>query len=109
MRAAGNAIDARAGAMLLARGRRRRRRRARRQAERVGEGLRRDSGALEVLVAQDASQRDRLWSARREMTYAVRKLARRKLSEDVVVPRQRIGELLERVSEIGARHRDSPR
>jgi glycolate oxidase len=103
MRAGGNAIDARAGSMLLlevdgdAHA-------VERQAERVGEACS-DSGAIEVLVAQDASQRDRLWSARREMTYAVRKLAKRKLSEDVVVPRKRIGELLERVSEIGARHR----
>lgn len=102
MRAAGNAIDARAGAMLLlevdgdlhA---------IEHQAERLGEACS-DSGALEVLVAQDAAQRDRLWSARREMSYAVRKLSKRKLSEDVVVPRQRIGELLDQVSEIGAKH-----
>src|SRR5690606_34867354 len=53
--------------------------------------------ALELLVAQDAAQRDRLWAARREMSGAVRRMARHKLSEDVVVPRQSIGELLLRV------------
>jgi glycolate oxidase len=95
MRRAGNAIDARAGAMLLievdgdeagidA------------QAERVGEACT-TAGALEVLVAQDAAQRERLWSARREMSHAVRRLAKNKLSEDVVVPRQKIGMLLDHV------------
>ena len=54
--------------------------------------------ALDLLVAQDASQRDRLWSARREMSEAVRRLAKNKLSEDIVVPRQRIAELLDRVA-----------
>ncbi len=53
--------------------------------------------AIEVLAASDASQRDRLWAARREMSPAVRRMAKNKLSEDVVVPRQLIGELLERV------------
>jgi glycolate oxidase len=50
-----------------------------------------------VLVAQDAAQRARLWTARREMSPAVRALSRFKLSEDVVVPRQRIADLLDRV------------
>jgi glycolate oxidase len=95
MRRAGNAIDARANAMLLIEvdgdeaG-------IDVQAERVGEACT-ASAALDVLVAQDAAQRERLWSARREMSHAVRRLAKNKLSEDVVVPRQRIGTLLERV------------
>jgi glycolate oxidase len=58
-----------------------------------------------VGVAQSASQRDRLWEARREMSPAIRKLARRKLSEDVVVPRSRLPELLDEVDRIGAAHR----
>src|SRR6185503_19374881 len=41
-----------------------------------------------------------LWSARREMSHAVRRLAKNKLSEDVVVPRQRIGALLEHVQSV---------
>jgi glycolate oxidase len=95
IRSAGNAIDARAGAMLIieldgdAES-------AEKQALRVQDvcdGV----PALEVLVAQDPAQRDRLWAARREMSPAVRRLSRFKLSEDVVVPRQRMGELLTRV------------
>ncbi|MGC4087554.1 MAG: FAD-linked oxidase C-terminal domain-containing protein [Polyangiaceae bacterium] len=103
MRQAGNSIDARAQAMLLievdgsevA---------CEAQAERVGVACE-AVGALEVLVAQEASQRDRLWAARREMSRAVRRLSKKKLSEDVVVPRQRIGELLDRLRRIGERER----
>ena len=65
--------------------------------ERVGEACT-ASGAMEVLVAQDASQRDRLWTARRELSPAVRKLARNKLAEDVVVPASRIPLLLDRIT-----------
>ncbi len=103
MRRAGNAIDDRAGAMLLvevdgdttA---------CERQAERFAAAAE-TAGALEVLVAQDASQRERLWSARRDMSHAVRKLTKKKLSEDVVVPRSRIVELLDTVRVLGESER----
>ncbi len=95
MRDAGNAINPAAGAMLLidVDGDERT---CEKQAERVA-GVCDDVGALEVLVAQDAAQRDRLWAARREMSVAVRRLAKHKLAEDVVVPRRRVPELLDRV------------
>jgi glycolate oxidase len=104
MRAAGNAISEAANAMLLLEvdGEPRE---TELQAERVGNAC---EGAVEVLVAQDAGQREKLWAARREMSRAVRKLSRFKLSEDVVVPRQQIPELLERVARsseaLGVRH-----
>lgn len=96
VREAGNPINSRAGAMLLmevdgddhA---------VEQQAERVGD-LCDAAGAIEVLAAQDAGQRDRLWAARREMSPAVRRMAKHKLAEDVVVPRKHISELLERVA-----------
>jgi len=96
MRSAGNSIDARAGAMLImevdgdeaA---------CERQAERISDACE-SAHVLEVLVAQDAAQREKLWAARREMSRAVRKLTKKKLSEDVVVPRMMIGELLDRVA-----------
>lgn len=99
MRAAGNAIDARAGALLLievdgAEAE------VERDAQRVSDVCD-DAKALELLVAQDAAQRDRLWAARREMSFAVRRMSKRKLSEDIVVPRQSIGELLDRVARAG--------
>jgi glycolate oxidase len=98
VRAAGVAIDARAGAMLLlevdgdA---------AESTLLRVGEVAAGAPGCLDVVVAQDAGQRDRLWAARRMLSKATRKLARHKLSEDVVVPRTRIADLLARTNEIG--------
>ena len=67
--------------------------------ERVGNACT-DSGAFSVLVAANAAQRDRLWAARRGMSPALRKLARFKLSEDVVVPRSRIVDLLDHVARI---------
>ena len=62
-----------------------------------------DVGALEVLVATSQSDRDRLWAARRDLSYATRRLAKYKLSEDVVVPRTRLPELLEEVGRISER------
>ncbi len=74
------------------------------QAERVGEVCT-AAGALDVLVAADSAQRDRLWAARREMSSAVRRLAKHKLAEDVVVPRGAIPELLDRVARVAERER----
>ena len=61
--------------------------------ERVG-GVCADAGALEVLVAQDEAQRDRLWEARRQLSPATRAMAKFKISEDVVVPRSRLVDLI---------------
>jgi glycolate oxidase len=55
------------------------------------------AGGLDVLVAQDAAQRERLWATRREMSLSIKKLTKHKLSEDIVVPRTKMSELLGRV------------
>lgn len=73
-------------------------------AQRVGDACE-AAGAMEVQVAQSPSQRDRLWAARREMSPAIRKMARRKLSEDVVVPRSRLPDLLDEVDRISEANR----
>ncbi|MBL8715597.1 MAG: FAD-binding protein [Myxococcales bacterium] len=73
-----------------------------RDMERIGEACM-DAGAIDVVVAQDAAQRDRLWAARRELSPAVRKLAKKKLSEDVVVPRSKVTALLEACARIRER------
>ncbi|HVY47491.1 MAG TPA: FAD-linked oxidase C-terminal domain-containing protein, partial [Minicystis sp.] len=98
VRSRGVAIDARASAMLI--------------AEVDGEpaaceaGLQRlgdvcaAAGAVDVLAAQDPAQRDRLWEARRQLSHATRAMARSKISEDVVVPRARVVELLREVDAI---------
>ncbi len=59
------------------------------------------AGSLDVVAAQDAAQRARLWEARRMLSPATRKLAKYKLSEDIVVPRSRLVELFTEVDRIG--------
>jgi glycolate oxidase len=101
VRAAGVAIDPRAGAMLLVEVDGEDEDETLRRIGRVGEVATACAGSIDVVVAQDASQRDRLWAARRMMSKATRKLARHKLSEDIVVPRSRIADLLARTDDIG--------
>ena len=68
---------------------------------RLGEALTEGGKTVDVLVAQDASQRARLWEARRQLSPATRKLAKYKLSEDIVVPRSKLVDLLVEVDRIG--------
>ncbi len=98
VRAAGVSVDVRAGAMLLIEvdGEA-----AENTLLRVGEIASTCPRNVDVLVAQDAAQRDRLWAARRMLSKATRRLARHKLSEDVVVPRTCVAELLARAEAIG--------
>ncbi len=102
IRAAGNAIDDRAGAMLLIEvdGED-----ADAQLERLGEAIGEAAGTIDLVVAQDAAQRARLWAARKSLSYVTRKMATHKIAEDVVVPRSRIGALLSRAEEIATREK----
>lgn len=100
MRDEGMSIDGRAGALLIievdgdeAS--------CERAMENVGEHLM-EAGALDVLVAQDAAQRERLWHARRELSHITRRLAKHKISEDVVVPRRHIPALIRQVQTISS-------
>ena len=63
-----------------------------------------EAGAVDVLVAKNAAERERLWAARRELSHAMRRQARHKLSEDVVVPRTRLGELVARCRNLSEEH-----
>lgn len=67
----------------------------------LGEALSEGDGTIDVVAAQDAAQRARLWEARRMLSPATRKLAKYKLSEDVVVPRSKLVALLGEVDRIG--------
>ena len=74
-----------------------------RELERVAEAFY-GAGAIEILSAQSNTERERLWAARRELSRTLRGLARFKLSEDIVVPRRRIFDLLRRCREISEAH-----
>ena len=60
------------------------------------------AGAQEVLLAQDESQREKLWAARRLASPSLRKLHGRKISEDIAVPRSRIPEVIQRLKAMGS-------
>ncbi len=72
--------------------------------ERLGSELD-DAGAIEVLVAKHGTDRERLWAVRREMSRALRRRAANKLSEDVVVPRSKLGALITRCRQIAEEQR----
>ncbi|MBX3202469.1 MAG: FAD-binding protein [Labilithrix sp.] len=76
--------------------------------EALGETLSEGGQAIDVVAAEDAAQRARLWEARRMLSMATRKLAKHKLSEDVVVPRSRLVALLDEAARVcereGVRH-----
>ena len=59
-------------------------------------------GALETLLAQDDSQREKLWAVRRLVSPALRAVKKYKFSEDIVVPRSRIPQAIERFKAVGA-------
>lgn len=51
------------------------------------------AGALAVSRAASEGQRDAIWEARRELSFALRAIAPRKINHDVVVPRGRVPQL----------------
>ncbi|GMU58488.1 MAG: lactate dehydrogenase [Myxococcaceae bacterium] len=59
-------------------------------------------GAREVVLAQDREQRARVWEARKLVSPALKALKGHKLSEDIVVPRSRVPEAIERFKAVGA-------
>jgi glycolate oxidase subunit GlcD len=75
-----------------------------RQVERVRK-LVAEAGAREVQVARDAEERQRFWRARKGAFGAMGRLAPDLYVHDAVVPRAKLPEILERVCEIGDRHR----
>ncbi|MCP4498475.1 MAG: FAD-binding protein [Deltaproteobacteria bacterium] len=61
-------------------------------------------GAVEVLMAQDEAQRRKIWQSRRLLSEATRKIRNHKMSEDIVVPRSRIPEMVAKVGSLGEKH-----
>jgi D-lactate dehydrogenase len=62
-------------------------------------------GALEIRVAASKEETARLWKARKSLSPALRKVAPKKINEDVAVPVSRMPELIEGLKELGRRHR----
>lgn len=62
-------------------------------------------GAIDVLAAQDAAQRRRIWETRRMISVALMDLKPFKISEDVAVPRSKLVELIRAVRVIGEKYK----
>jgi glycolate oxidase len=75
-----------------------------READRIEESCRR-CGALEVRRASDARGRDDLWTLRRSISPALRRVGAVKMNEDVVVPRSRLADMFDFLAALGARKR----
>jgi glycolate oxidase len=65
----------------------------------------RAAGALSITEADTAAERERIWEARRELSFALRALAPKKINHDLVVPRGRVPELFALVSRVRDKHR----
>jgi glycolate oxidase len=63
-----------------------------------------DHGAVDAFLATDARQRRDIWQSRRLLSEATRKIKKRKVSEDIVVPRSRIPEMVARTAQLGEKH-----
>ncbi len=64
----------------------------------------RATGATSLVAADTAQSRAAVWEARRELSYALRRLAPRKINHDVVVPRGRLPALFALVERVRQRH-----
>ncbi len=64
----------------------------------------RNSGCLEVMVADTEEKVSALWALRKALSPTLRTVAPKKINEDVVVPVSRIPELIEGLQQLGAKH-----
>ncbi|HVF56585.1 MAG TPA: FAD-linked oxidase C-terminal domain-containing protein [Pyrinomonadaceae bacterium] len=71
---------------------------------RVVEEVVKEAGGYDVIRSESRETEDRLWDVRRALSPSIKKFGTLKFNEDVVVPRSRVPELVERVEEIGRRH-----
>lgn len=72
------------------------------QARRLRDFLKNQPGLVETREAADSAEADQLWMARRAVSPASFNLKPHKLSEDVVVPRSRIPELVRATEQLAA-------
>jgi len=60
-----------------------------------------NNGALDVFVASDEKTKNKIWEMRRTMRDALKHIGKEKIGEDVVVPRNKIPDLLNGIKKIG--------
>ncbi len=74
-----------------------------RDAARV-EGMLRNCRALEIRTAKDKEEAEALWEARRNLSPSLYKLRPHKISQDIVVPRSRMPDLIRFLGELERRY-----
>lgn len=62
-------------------------------------------GLIEIQSGFTPDEMARLWTARKSLSHAVKRIAPLKINEDVVVPVMRLGELVEAMDQLAERHR----
>jgi glycolate oxidase len=62
------------------------------------------AGAMDILVATDEARRRQMWEMRRNINPVLREQHRFKVSEDIVVPRSRIPEMVARLEALAEAH-----
>ena len=70
---------------------------------RVAQGCQ-EAGAVGIVHAETASEREQIWSLRRQLSLALRATGLLKINHDVVVPRGRVPDLFAAVAEIKRTH-----
>ncbi len=63
-----------------------------------------EHGSLHIRLAADETERAEIWKARKQAFGALGRIARNYYTQDGVIPRTRLPEMLARIREIGARH-----
>ena len=66
--------------------------------------LTQNHGVLQTILAQDEKQRRQIWDARRQLSEAVKRLRKYKISEDIVVPRSKIPDMVQALKELSKKH-----
>jgi glycolate oxidase len=74
------------------------------RASDIVEGVLKEGGGFDLQRAYSRDDEDRLWDVRRALSPAIKKFGSLKFNEDVVVPRSKVPDLIERVEAIGERH-----
>jgi glycolate oxidase len=75
-----------------------------RQIAKIGE-ICSHSGAGEVRIAKNDTEREFLWNARRAVSPALGHLAPTKINEDITVPRNRVPDIIRRLKQISEKYR----
>lgn len=75
-----------------------------RQVEALARALE-GEGLLEIQSGFTPEEMARLWTARKSLSHAVKRIAPLKINEDVVVPVSRLGALVEAIDRLGEAHR----